>query len=444
MMWSEGYCAATAFGGDCTTQDQGAWRVATADRCVDACRRCERCEFVSYNNKARECSWYAKCDVAKLLRNPAGFRTREVARKRPNGRGGSDRKPFVTSRPSALILYHTAKTGGTSLLTLLFDMQRRRARLDPQSNEHWPGFIFKYGTEQCFFSLFPELFPRHANSWHPPLCGNRRAAWRSANIVLEAHDLRTRLAFWVDLAPQLPALRQLYASANGTLVTTVAVRAPESHVRSYYRMWPPQLGGGKVQLFADFLSEPARRALSGKGGGVGTAARLAMPAASGLQAHSLAPEATGKPPRQWARLLAAASDSGGGSSASAAATLASETACPMATASERLRGFDVVGLTECTVQLWRRLSRRLGWDLNDDFLRNATASRSNPTQNAYYLPAEERARSEASLASPLSTPREHLALRRATACDARLYAEAERIVRSAAASESDSVSGCEM
>lgn len=432
-MWSEGYCAATAFGGDCSTQDQGAWVTATADKCVDACRRCERCQFVSYKKAAHECSWYNECDVARLLRSPSGFRTREVARKRLNGH----RKPFVTSRPSALIVYHTAKTGGTSLLSLLFDMHQRRARLDPQSNERWPGFIFKYGTERCFFSLFPEFFPRYANSWHPPLCGNRRAAWRSASIVLEAHDLNTRLAFWRELAPQLPSLRQLYASANGTLVTTVAVRAPESHVRSYYRMWPPQLGGGKVQLFSEFLSEPARGVLRGKGDGIGTAARLAMPAASGLQAHSLAPEATGAPPREWARFLAAANDGRGGGNASVAATRVSETACPMATATERLHGFDVVGLTECTAQFWQRLSKRLGWGLNDDFLRNATVKRQTPKQNPYYLPAAERARSEMSLASPLSTPREQRALRRATACDAQLYAEAKRIVLGAAASESD-------
>ena len=441
MYWSEGYCAATAFGGDCSTGDQGAWLATTAEKCVDECRSCERCQFVSYKKAEHECSWYSECDVAQLQLNPAGFRTREVVRKRPNGRGGSDRKPFETSRPSALIVYHTAKTGGTSLLGLLLDLHRRRGQLAPQSNERWPGFVFKYGTERCFFSLFPDLFPRYAHSWHPPLCGNRRTAWRSANVVLEAHDLASRLTFWRELAPQLPALRRLYASANGTLVTTVAVRAPESHLRSYYRMWPPQLGGGKVQLFAEFLSEPARGALRGKGDGVGTAARLAMPTASGLQAHSLVPEATASPSRPWARLLAAASDGGGGTNASATAAWASETACPVAVASKRLHGFDVVGLTECTAQLWQRLSGRLGWGLNDDFLRGLLERRQAPKQSEHYLPAAERARSEASLAAPLSTPREQRALRRATACDARLYADAVRIVRGAA-SGGARASGC--
>ena len=86
----------------------------------------------------------------------------------------------------------------------------------------------------------------------------------------------------------------------------------------------------------------------------------------------------------------------------------------------------MVGLTECTEPFWRRLGAALGWRLSESFLSARLRERVAPAQNAYYLPAAERARAEASLAAPLSA-RGRRALGRATACDAQLYREAARL-----------------
>ena len=78
---SPGFCDITAFGSSCETDSKGAWElgrqhlvgnlslmIATPADCVDACRHCRRCNYISFSTSPShdECSWYQTCDVAHL------------------------------------------------------------------------------------------------------------------------------------------------------------------------------------------------------------------------------------------------------------------------------------------------------------------------------------------------------------------------------------------
>ena len=65
---SSGYCAVTEFGADCASDESGAWKAASLDKCVALCRCCARCSYVSFTAAGGECSWYAACEIAGLTR----------------------------------------------------------------------------------------------------------------------------------------------------------------------------------------------------------------------------------------------------------------------------------------------------------------------------------------------------------------------------------------
>ena len=65
---SAGYCAVTEFGADCASDESGAWKAASLDKCVALCRCCARCSYVSFTAAGGECSWYAACEIAGLTR----------------------------------------------------------------------------------------------------------------------------------------------------------------------------------------------------------------------------------------------------------------------------------------------------------------------------------------------------------------------------------------
>ena len=86
-----GFCDTTEFGnvGQCSEEDKGAfkppWRWSSlssqdelAARCRQLCLACERCRFVSFSLKWRDCSWYHECDTERLRTDVAGFRTLAV------------------------------------------------------------------------------------------------------------------------------------------------------------------------------------------------------------------------------------------------------------------------------------------------------------------------------------------------------------------------------
>ena len=68
-----GVCGVSADSSDCARGASGAWRLAehrmrTVQDCVDKCRGCARCNYISFSTSPLhdECSWYHTCDVANL------------------------------------------------------------------------------------------------------------------------------------------------------------------------------------------------------------------------------------------------------------------------------------------------------------------------------------------------------------------------------------------
>ena len=87
--WRPGYCNSTSSWtvlteGDCERHKQGSWHLTRAEAetwetavkaCITKCSRCARCHHLSVGRIEQDCSWYAKCDSAKLEQKPVGFRT---------------------------------------------------------------------------------------------------------------------------------------------------------------------------------------------------------------------------------------------------------------------------------------------------------------------------------------------------------------------------------
>ena len=77
---ADGYCSATEVGEGalCDPADvKGTWLQPSASDCVAACKRCSRCNFVSYNALDADCSWFLECPEVKK-RPRTGHRTWRV------------------------------------------------------------------------------------------------------------------------------------------------------------------------------------------------------------------------------------------------------------------------------------------------------------------------------------------------------------------------------
>ena len=88
-MWRKGICTTTVDGwqGDCERGLLGTWPVARgtavhdANSCVERCRSCLRCQFVSFSRQNRDCSWFHACPWSSLRLDVQGadtYRTRRV------------------------------------------------------------------------------------------------------------------------------------------------------------------------------------------------------------------------------------------------------------------------------------------------------------------------------------------------------------------------------
>ena len=77
---ADGYCSATEVGEGalCDPADvKGTWLQPSASVCVAACKRCSRCNFVSYSALDADCSWFLECPEVKK-RPRTGHRTWRV------------------------------------------------------------------------------------------------------------------------------------------------------------------------------------------------------------------------------------------------------------------------------------------------------------------------------------------------------------------------------
>ena len=57
--------------GDCDRGDKGSFRVGEPalphlKACVDACKGCTRCRYVSFSTSHEDCSWFHSCDLGRL------------------------------------------------------------------------------------------------------------------------------------------------------------------------------------------------------------------------------------------------------------------------------------------------------------------------------------------------------------------------------------------
>lgn len=84
----DGHCGPTVDGerGDCDFGTQGwvglrqgpatsSWEGAI-EECRAACLQCDRCRFISFSLKFKDCSWYRRCP--KVHGAPAGFKSLRV------------------------------------------------------------------------------------------------------------------------------------------------------------------------------------------------------------------------------------------------------------------------------------------------------------------------------------------------------------------------------
>jgi hypothetical protein len=73
-----GVCSGTDSGeSDCARSRKGSWStvryaIGDLDACVQRCKGCKRCHFVSFSPLSQDCSWYANCDLDRLLTEAVG------------------------------------------------------------------------------------------------------------------------------------------------------------------------------------------------------------------------------------------------------------------------------------------------------------------------------------------------------------------------------------
>ena len=121
----KGFCGHTKVGSlhECRTSDRGsiglsmqaARSLRSAVRvCLNACAKCERCNYITVNPEVRDCSWYATCDMDHLLTEYHGFLSGPVVTAR--GPASLAASPAVVPEPQEVILcMHMEKTAGTTV-----------------------------------------------------------------------------------------------------------------------------------------------------------------------------------------------------------------------------------------------------------------------------------------------------------------------------------------
>jgi 5-methylcytosine-specific restriction endonuclease McrA len=180
LTWRKGSCGATEFSShvDCRFADRGAWHTAPGmnasrgkQQCARRCESCENCRFVSFSAVERDCSWYASCDT---LIPGVGHETALVRQSQRKRRQGMQRAH--QRRPSALLMLHVPKTGGTALSALLngYSWQSSKWQREHGGVPLEQPIVLAKGTHVCFLA---QLCVRDVLDHSRPLAG---AARRSA------------------------------------------------------------------------------------------------------------------------------------------------------------------------------------------------------------------------------------------------------------------------
>ena len=126
----KGFCGHTIAGSlhECRTSVRGsiglsmqaARSLRSAVRvCLNACAKCQRCNYITVNPEMRDCSWYATCDMDHLLTEYNGFlsgpavKARHVAPSRAATSRGPASPAVVTEPQEVILCMHMEKTAGT-------------------------------------------------------------------------------------------------------------------------------------------------------------------------------------------------------------------------------------------------------------------------------------------------------------------------------------------
>jgi hypothetical protein len=150
--------------------------------------------------------------------------------------------------PSLLLFYHVPKTGGTTTREWLTRNAGVRA---PRGAAVRLTSVVKYYEADCFFCLqFARLVSagctkermHRCHNWRPYAAASFDSVhgdWRRSRLAVEFHA--GSAGFYLEhVVPALPALRELYARHNGSVVSATLVREPVSFLFSSYYMWPPR------------------------------------------------------------------------------------------------------------------------------------------------------------------------------------------------------------
>ena len=68
----QGYCSVTGInqGTICAARDtKGSWRAHSPRECVQRCVACAQCNFISWDSKRKDCSWFSRCHLGNLMKH---------------------------------------------------------------------------------------------------------------------------------------------------------------------------------------------------------------------------------------------------------------------------------------------------------------------------------------------------------------------------------------
>ena len=130
MHIGRGYCSASSEGseGDCARGLIGTWLIGDLPQCIERCKQCAQCNFVSFSKRHRDCSWFAGCATKALGKLYGGdaFDTFRVkpARGRTGCPGAHRTKARMLAAPHA-VSAGAAPAVGVHLVTFFSEGQPR-------------------------------------------------------------------------------------------------------------------------------------------------------------------------------------------------------------------------------------------------------------------------------------------------------------------------------
>ena len=81
--------------------------------CLNACTKCERCNYITVNPEERDCSWYATCDMDHLLTEYNGFLSAPVVTLRHVAARASRGTASLAEPQKVILFMHMEKMAGT-------------------------------------------------------------------------------------------------------------------------------------------------------------------------------------------------------------------------------------------------------------------------------------------------------------------------------------------